>query len=311
MPPDMPIATFLIALKNRMGWWYDFDKVNRVVTIKKLQDVTSSVLKDVTKWANPLVVKTINQDKKIYSLINDWIGNLGDGAPNFTNVTNAGSVNELTDLPAAGPGLYATVYLVIAENNYYICAQNVGTGAWEWEIFAANIYNYVPDGATDEIKSAATTVGVESFNSYLDLIPRIDLQGEWFGITDGEPGEWGIHLCFYQGLRPNKSDDNYPYGCSHIYDSKFNQVGEWALTFTCLKADGSDVGLYELDWKTILAMLTSDEQFQATINLPLYEYLQLNFGDRLIIAGVKMWIQKIKPKIPYQGSIDVETVRIF
>src|SRR5690606_8460713 len=123
-------------------------------------------------------------------------------------------------------------YLVVAENNYYVCSLNPDTGDLEWQFYTYNIYDYDPDGANEEVTTSATTVGVEKYDDYLDLIPRIDNDGNWFGRSETE-ATWGIILCFYHGKRNNKNGDPYPYASSHIYDSNFNQVAEWALTFEC------------------------------------------------------------------------------
>jgi hypothetical protein len=307
--PDVTIAEFLIAIKNRMGLWYDFDKTNKVIRIKKLTAVVNTATKDFTKYANPVIPKTVNQEDKIYALRNQFNPDLSGGAPALDKVALLGSLDELTDLPAAGELYYGKVYYITAENNYYI-AENADDGTWSWVLYAYNIYDYQPAGANEEITTAATTVGNEPYDAYMDFVPRIDLQGNWFGRTDTD-AQWGIILCFYHGLKNNKAGDPYPFGSSGIYDSAFNQVAEWALTFECKKADGSDVGLYELSWKPILGLLRSSEELEVTLNLPLHEYLNLNFGDRIVIAGVKMWVKQRKSKLPYDNSLVVQAVRIF
>lgn len=308
--PDVTISEFMIALKNRFGWWYDFDKKSKVITIKQLQDAATGTVKNFKKYASPVVVKKVNQEEKIYALRNNFNPDISGGAPRFDQVELLGSLDEITDLPAAGDTYYGKVYLIVAENNYYINVQN-DDESWSWVLYAPNIYDYEPAGANEEITTAATTVGMDKYDNYMDLVPRLDNQGNWFGRTEFDEASWGIILCFYHGLKNNKSGDPYPYGSSHIYDSQFNQVAQWALTFECKKAGGLiDVGLYELSWKPILEMLRSPEEFELTLNLPLYEYLQLHFGDRLIIDGVKMYITQMKPKIPYSKTIALETVRI-
>jgi len=308
--PDIMISRFFIQLRKRFAWWYEFDKVNKIIRIKKLANVVNVGVKNFTKYSNPIIIKKVNQEKKIYALKNVFIGDIADGAPDFKTVSLQGFVNEFADLPAPDETMYAFVYLVISENNFYICIQNVTTAAWEWVFYTYNIYDYLPADSTDEITTEATTVGVEYYNPYLDLIPRIDLQGQWFGRDENE-AEWSIHLAFYHGLKDNKAFDPYPYASSHVYDSNFNLVANWALTFECKKSDGTDVGLYALSWKPILDLLQSPEEFEANLNLPLYEYLKLNFGDQIVIGGVKMLIKVLKPKIPYSKTIAIETVRII
>jgi len=310
--PDLTIAEFLIALKNRFGWKYDFDKLTKTIKVRTLTQEISGPIKQFTKYASPVIPKKINQDKKIYALRNQFSTQLGDGQPNFKLVTRDADVGQIADLPAAAEALYGHVRLVVAENNFYICQQNQGTEAWEWVFFAYNIYDYEPPGANEEITTAATTVGVEYYNPYLDLIPRIDHEGTWYGSNEDRMAvnDWGIILAFYHGLKNNKADQPYPYASSHIYDSKFNQVADWALTFECKKQDGSEVGLYELSWKPMLNILNSNEEFEVTLALPRHEYLNLGFGDRILIDGVKMFISQQKSKVPYKGQVDITAVRI-
>ncbi len=144
------------------------------------------------------------------------------------------------------------------------------------------------------------------------MIPSSDLEGELVGFPySAQDVVWGIHLCFYHGLRNNKSGDPYPYASSHIYDSNFNQVAQWALTFECKKADGTDVGLHEKNWKKLLTLLSSPEQLQVTLNLPLDLYHKLKFSDRIFIAGVMMWVKEKKSVIPYNGSVELQCIRIM
>lgn len=311
--PDKTIAEFFIALKNRIGWWYDFDRASKTIYIKELQVVAAGEVKDFTLKASPVIPKQINQQTKIYALRNQFSGSAGDGAPNFNTANLIGSVDELTDLPAAAEAKYGHVYLVIAENNFYICQQNVDTEVWEWIIYAANIYDYEPDGFTEEVRTAATTIGVEKYNDGLDLIPRADKHGVWAGWPGYETIEddWGIILCFNHGVRNNKNGDPYPYGSSHIYDSEFIQVADWALTFECKTAGGlEDVGLYERNWRRLFDLLKSQEEADVKLFLNRVEYTKLSFSDQIVIRNVRFFIKTKKPRIPFNGEMDLRVVRI-
>jgi hypothetical protein len=308
--PDMGIGEFFIALKNRFAWWYEFDTKGKRMTIQKLSDAAISTAKDYTQYASPVVVKTVAQDKKIYALRNQFATDLGDGAPDLKTVDYQGHLDAYTDLPAAAEGIFGRTYLVVEDNSFYICLQNDDTGVFEWQLYAYNIYDYAPDNSTEDITTAATTVGMEKNDDYLDYIPRIDAQGEWFGREDNDT-TWGIHLCFFHGQRNNDSGDPYPYASPHIYDSTGAQVSEWGLPFECFKTDGTDVGLYTRNWKDILDLLNSDETLEMTLYLPYHEYLKLKFSNRIIIAGVLMFVSNKKSRKPYDGSVVLECVRIF
>lgn len=306
--PDVTIAQFIVALKNRMGWWYDYDFNSKRIRISKLKDVAATAVKDMTPYASPLIPKKVAQEKKVYALRNEFSTNLGDGQPSFASVSVQEPVNEVADLPTPSDDNYGHVHLVIAENNYYVCSLN-DYDELVWEFYSYNIYDFEPKDANEEVTTAATTVGVEKFDDYLDLIPRIDNSGNWFGRTDIE-SSWGTILCFYHGLRNNKAGQPYPYASSHIYDSNFNQVTEWALTFECKKIDGTDVGLYNTAWKPLLNMLSSPEEFEVTLNLPLHMAKQLKFSDQIVIAGVKMFVKQKKRVLEYNGSVQLEAVRV-
>lgn len=308
--PDISIADFFIGLKNRFGWWYDFDKKTKKIIVRRLVDAAVSVAKDYTKFTSPIIDKPISQDLKIYSLQNQFATDLGDGAPDLSSVNYQGLKNGFADLPAPTEDIWGVTYLVVEDNNYYICQQNDDTGDYEWQLYAYNIYDYTPANATDNITTAATTVGMEKNDAYLDFIPRLDGQGEWFGREDNE-SSWGIHLCFFHGIRNNDAAQPYPYASPHIYDSTGLQVAQWGLPFNCYKTDGTDVGLYPTQWKAILRMLQTAEGFEFTVYLPLHEYLQLSFSNRIIIAGVLMFITEIKSKKPYDGSVILDCVRIL
>lgn len=308
--PDITISRLLIALKNRFGWWYDFDRKTKTIRISELQTTATGNIKEMTLKASPVIPKPINQESKVYALRNIFSTEIGSGAPNFDQVALQGNVDELTDLPAADEVLYGHVYLVISENNYYICQQNDDTEAWEWVLYAYNIYDYEPENRNEDINTEATTIGVEKYSDYLDLVPRADNQGMWLGTLD-EISSWGVELCFNHGVRDNKNGDPYPYGSSHVYDSEFNQIAYWALTFECkLIGGGSDVGLYVRQWKRLLSLLNSPEEADVKLSLSRHEYLALRFSDILVIRNVRFLIKTMKPSLPFTGEVELRLVRI-
>lgn len=311
--PNKTISEFFIALKNRFGWAYEFDNITKTVYITPLNDIASGAAEDFTSRASPVVPKQINQATKIYSLRNSFLPEISRGAPNFEVATYEGTLDEITDLPAAGEAYFAKVYLVVAENNFYICQQDPGTEVWAWNIYTYNIFDYEQANSTDDIITAATTVGNERYSSFLDLLPRIDQPGVWFGFTEEEQVEvdWGIILCFNHGVRNNKLDQPYPFASSGVYDSKFVQVAEWSLAFECFLAGGiDDVGLFELNWRRILALLNAAEEADTKLYLSRTAEMKLSFEDKISIRNARFFIKTKKPKIPYSGNIDLRVVRI-
>jgi hypothetical protein len=315
--PDISISEFLTALRTRFGWWYNYNFNTKKITVTSLYSAATSSIKDFTPFSSPIIIKTVNQDRKIYALKNSFSTDLADGAPNFDQVSLQGVVDSIEDLPAPADPIYGHAYLVRTDNNFYICALNDAGDTLIWKFYTYNIYDYAPAGATDEITTAATTVGVEKYpttifpelSTYLDLLPRVDFMGNWEGRSEASPS-WGVILCFYHGKVNNKLGKPYCYGSGHIYDSSLNQVSEWGLSFECKKTDGSDVGLYERQWKSFLNLMSNPEQFEASFTLPFHEALNLKFSDRIIVDNVLMFVKKIKRVLPYQGKLDIEAVRI-
>ena len=306
--PDITVAAFLIALQNRFGWWYDFDVVSKKVTIRQLSELVTAQPVDMTDKASPLLSKLMVQERPVYALRNQFAFG-GDGAPDFNVISLQGDVDKTTDLPAASESIYGHVYRVAEENNYYICQQNPDDEVWQWYQYAYNIYDYAPDGANQDITTAATLAGNERYDAYMDLIPRLDNQGEWLGRTD-EPASWGIHLVFYFGPRDNKSGDPLPFASHHMYDSNGYTLAAWSLAFKAVDTAANEVGLYDLNWKGFLDMISGREEFEVKLYLPIHTYLQLRFSDRIVINGVHLFIKQIKSSIPYTGVVNCVCVRV-
>lgn len=302
--PNVGIAELLIALKNRFGWWYDFDRRNKVITIKSLKDVAAVQIKDMSRYASPVITKTINKEQKIYAIKQTAPGNYSDSPPNLKNVFYQGLVQSESSLPAAGQSNYRYCYLNTEDNNYYVCRWDGAN--YVWKIYGYNVYNYEPDGFNEEITTATGTVAHDYYPNYLDGA-RLDLEGSLAGYDEG--GNWGIHLAFNFGRVPNHNGHMLPLGSSGIYDYLGVQRTEWSLAFECKKHDGTDVGLYQ-NWKPILDLLKEAEKLEVTLHLNKVDYMNLKFSDVIAVNGVRMYIKTIKAAIPYRNAVVVEGVRI-
>lgn len=312
--PDISIAEFLIALKNRFGWWYDFDFRTKTITISQISTVLAQTPKDFTAISSPIIPKTVFQDGKIFSLKNNFVVNSNTGI-DLSKVDYQGAVDDLAALPTAASGVNGHVYLVEEENNYYICNQNESNpSVWQWDILAANIYDYVPDGATEEIVTMATTLEMVKYSDYMDFIPRIDAPGSWTGIN-GE-NSWGIHLAFNVGFGDRKLGASggfsykYPQAITHCYSTLGTQVKQWSLAFKGQLNNGTQVGLYDLQWKAFLDRFNDTEEVTITCYPSLKDYMVLKLTDIIVVCGVKLLIKTIKQTIPYRGKIDLVCWRI-
>lgn len=307
---DISIAEFFIYLKNRLGWWYDFDRRNKIIKIQTLSAVSFSESKDFTTKSSPVIPKSTNKDSKIYALKNEFVGDMEDAQPEFTTILLQGDVATIASLPVASSSLANHAYLVRSENNYYVCRTSDTTPyPWEWQMYASNIYDYLPAGNNQEIRTGASTVGNEKYNAYLDFIPRMDLPGIWPGYSDVDQ-QWKLHLAFYYGKQNNKAGDAVCFASSGIHDSNGNEVGDWSLAFKCKNTAGEEVGLYDLQLKPMLDRLINAEEVEVTLWLDRVEYLNLKFSDEIVIAGVKLIIRTMKPVIPYKNRIVLDCIRV-
>lgn len=307
--PDITLSSFLIALKNRFGWWYDFDVVGKTCTINGVVDLTTQTPVDFTEYAAPLIEKSALTNERKFAL--KTTDGQGGGSIDFSLIDYKGAINTLALLPAASNTIYGWVYFVSQDNNYWIC-ERTDADVYEWQRFAYNLYDYVPAGATDDISTDAGTVGMEAYDSYFTLLPRMDNQGQWFGRSDDEAAAWGVHLLFFHG-RKNKSSissEQYPYACNHIYDPSMNQIGEWALTYNFIKIGGTDVGLYKTFWEAFLLMLQSSEEHSLTLNLPLYVMKNIDFKKPGLVKGVRHFIYSYQPALPYNNRVEVKVWRV-
>jgi hypothetical protein len=304
--PDVSVAELLLAIKNRLGLSYDFDRVSKIIRIKKLSDVVITGVKDLTRYADPVVVKSVAAEKKTYALRDAE----GAGEFNLSNPDYQGPVNKYSDLPAAAEALVEKFYLVTAENNFYICAQNESTAAWFWDKLSANLGGVGGNDAQETITSAAITIGSEKYDNDLQLVPRRDEAGIKDKVTAEDEAFFNsIVLLFNHGRQDNSKGKAYPFGSHHVYSPTGVKIGNWSLAYKAQLFDGTPVGLYDVQWKKVLNSITVAETFTVTLNLPWIEYLKLQFGDVINIANVNMYVTKIRERIPYEGSVEIEAVR--
>jgi hypothetical protein len=307
--PQYTISEFLIALQNRFGWYLDFDRKTKHIRVQQLGGVVSTGIKDFSAYASPVVTKDAEQQGKIYALKNQFAGEGANGQPDFSRLRMTGDVQKKADLATPSETFAGFTFLARQENNFYTCRQNFDTGAWEWALFACNIFDVLPPGNNEEITTRATTIGMEDAPQYGGMAPRYDMPGVWVGRnTTGN--EFGIHLLMYHGIQPVPGGQGFPFATSTIYNLMGTQVSTWSVAFECKDINGNPVGLYDLQWKKLLLSLDHPEQLECALNLPLHEFLKLSFSDTLVIDGVKMYLSKIKSTVPYSGTILVEALRV-
>lgn len=313
--PDITIGEFLIALKNRFAWWYDIDHASRTITIRKLSALTGGDIKDLTGYCDPVIQKPMIPNGRIYALRNNFITNSGEGL-DLTKVNYQGVLDDIAALPTPSSSLSEQVYLIEEENSYYCCLQNPDDDTvWEWQIIRFNIYDYVPDGATDDITTMATTVGMVKYSSYMDFIPQCEGIGVWKDFENEYP--WGIHLCFWIGFGDRKLGASggfsykYPQASHHIYSTLGTQFAQWSLAFKGQKNDGTQVGLYDLSWADFLSLINTREEAEIILYLPIHIYMQLKWEDKIVIDGVKLFMKSKSVSMPFRNRVAITCTRVL
>lgn len=310
--PDITIGEFLIAIKNKFGLHLSFDSLHKKITVTLMDDVVSGTAKDLTSKASALIPKTITQDSTIYGLVYSD----GRGGIQLGNTDFQGEIATRDDLPTAAEALHDQSYYICLENKYLICLQNEDDDNWGWQELSDNNLDYLPEGHNTDITTKALIPGMEIYTDFYSrkiLVPRVDEEIESIH-NSFEPTGYGLYLCFHHGLanldNPDPGDLAYPLGSVSVFDMDMNQLADWGLTFTCFKEDGTDIGIYKTFWEPFLNLISSTEQFEAVLYLPMHEYLQLKFSDRIIINGMEMFIRQIRSSIPYKGSVTTVCTRV-
>lgn len=315
--PDVTISAFLIALKNRIGLWYDFDSKSKTCTIRYLKELLADTTKkDITAYVNPNYENTINNQPKIYNLKQE--GSNGE-VPDFVSVDFQGYKLTLANLPTASGALVANVWFVISENAYLICISNDGSNYF-WQKWFDNTYDFLQTNATETITTAMLIPDLDNYQlskwngdggPKKAQFPRIDVQGVWQGRTAADLNQSLIYICFNYGFR-----FQYDLGVDIIcasptpYTASGAKLGPWSLTYQFTDADGSDIGLYNRNWKKFLDTLTEKETVTFTGIMPRHEYYSLQYGQQVVVEHVAYWIKKKKTIIPFNGAFELECVRI-
>lgn len=310
--PDIKIGEFLIAIRNKLGLHLDFDSLHKIITVSLLDSIADMEGTDYTNKAGALIPKSITQENTIYGLkYSDGRGELSLG-----NTIFQGEIATRADLPAAAEALHDQSYYISLENKYLICLQNEDNDDWDWQVMGDNNMDYLPEGNNEDITTSALIPGMEIYTDFYSrklMVPRVDEMIESIH-NSYEPTGYGLYLCHHLGLsnldNPDPVDLYYPLGSASVFDMEMNQLADWGLTFTCFKPDGTDIGIYKTFWERFLAIIGNKEQFEVPLYLPMHEYLQLKFSDRIIISGIEMFIRQIRTAIPYKGNLTAVCTRV-
>lgn len=311
--PNVDISSFLIALKNRLGLYYDFNTRKKTCTIIFLKDVANESAEDISSMTSTKFGNKLEPTEKLYKLVNEF--DSGDSLPVKGDLLGREFIGSFLFVPpfAASEINDGKIYLRLAENAYYICREDTETeGNWEWIKYMDNIYDYAPKGSSEDITSAATTTAMTRVTAGgLDMMmPEVNQGGSWEFWNNSDP-DFGIRMLFFHGMQPDFNGVLYPYASNHPYNCAGTKLCNFALSYEFQEAGtGVQIGLYHKFWKPLLDYLKQPETVSVDVNYPFSEKGKVRFGASKIINHTKYFVKKKTTILPYNGVIRLELIKI-
>jgi len=318
--PDVTVGSFLISLKNRFGWYYDFDIKSKTCTILYLKDVINGASQDITSLIHANYQNRIDLKGKVYALTTTVdAGDSYTGAPDFAGKTFLGNFSSVP-LIVPSEAIQGSYYFLEHENAFYICrATAANENVFDFEKYTDNIYDYLPAGNNETINSIAEPVSMERTDLILTstgtaarsgIFPRADVQGIWQGKFDQDTA-WGIRLAFFHGFLPDDNLHNYPYASNHPLNNQGVLIGDWALSYEFNDvSNGVANGLYNIFWKDFLARIKQHETYTVQVRYPFSEKNNIKFGDGKIIQHTRFFVKTKTSFIPYDGQLQIDLIKI-
>lgn len=324
MPPDWTIGQFLVELCKLLPLGLDINDNSKRCTLRLLgQPSQPGQLKDMTGKIDPTITTIQNTDKlKTVSITRNFGTDTLNGRKVDTKTPDWIKTRQIESLPLPVLAPVGAVYLVKNENAYYVKVDIDGVVTTSLIGYANGDY-VVPD-STETINTAMVPVGQTANTTLLRypptspsvwptyILPTVGIEGNW--DTKPTQSTWGVHLCFYKGrsfplnnattyLAPYATPTNNLYtvgsgGPLPIID------GAWSFGY-----DHEDSGLIKVFWKEWLKILSEQEKIEGRLHLPLHEYLQLNWGDEILIENTSYLLTKLQDVLPYTGTVQFEAIR--
>lgn len=312
LPPDLTIGSFLVSIKNRFGWFFDFDSNTKTVYLRANKALIGGAVKDWTKYVQANYPAEYQDPEKVFSLINNI--DTSDDLPVTKNVDEADLIraDSFASLPAAGAALDGKIAFALFENNFYVCQSDTTAAAYVWQFYAHNVGDYVVANADSTIESDISTMPSDRFTirSGVDILaPVCNLQGNFFKSSAGQQ-PWGIRFLFYHGMFADTGGVLYPYASCHNLAISGTPSGEWSLPYRHQAGDVND-GVYDYWWKAWLQLLSVQDFRTFTLALPITELKKFSFSDIIFINNVFFIVQSAKEVLPYRGLIEMKMKRIY
>lgn len=314
--PLIQISTFLIELKNRFGWKYDFDTISKKCVIRKMTDLFNGTVRtDITASVETAFNLKISTQKKSYALVSS---NNPD-SPKISSWNYKGGLLKASQLPVASAAAAGQVYFISTENKYYMCSPVViGGTTYEWAVLTENDFSYVPTDKTDEIRTNClipATRYIDYRQEGANQSPIGKILVPEFSLPEDNTETEIFYVCFSHGLHactPNNPANTftYPYGSPHNYDLAGNRLGDWAMNYRFLEPSGSEVGLYALSWEPFLKRLGQEEVMEIIANLTHRAVMLLKWEDSVLIRNVEYIVIGRSRTIPYNDQIKLTLTRV-
>lgn len=336
VPPVMTIGEFLVELQKLLPISFVINDRAKVCRVVLLSSLVNAGARDRTADFAPG-----------YSLSFDTVGETrvygferNDDNENTYEVTEdeydfQGSVDSLTDLPAADASTQNQMYYVRYLNAYFACinfAQISTSTFYLWLRVGHNVGSYLTGNQTDTISSniAVSPISEQkiftggTLGDVWGYFIAAKRKGNWFAMGTGyndadqqdlEFTPWPARIFFHRGKKAFSAGGTMPLATNGIYNfnsdyplvASHDQVGEWSLSYTV--GDGN-YGLIETFWSKWLPVLELNEIIKGRLYLKFHEYLQWDWSQVLLIQNTPYLIKKITEILPYLGYIDIEAQRI-
>jgi hypothetical protein len=323
VPPLEYIQNFIIHLRNRYNWGFEFDSGTKVCSMFPLKNLFNGRRKDWTPYMGAEWKSDFSEEEKIYAFKNEIDGaDELSSAPDLTKVFFEAPVMEVSDLPAADDTTFNKVTYVWKTNQYYQCRYDDTSNTYSWEIYADNIYDYEPAGSNDTFTTGASTMPVykslyrtNGLVDFYGLFPLCKQEGNWQGKA-GEFVPWGIRILFHRGLVWEADINNirgaiqYPYLTSICFTITQEEPDlDWSDVYVH-SFDGVDKGLIRYWWRDTLAYLKMPEVTTGVLYLPRKELVDFRWSDVILLKNIPYAVQKMPDVFPYRGMVQVSLRRI-
>jgi len=312
--PKIKISSFLIALKNRMGWWYDFDYVAKKCTIRRINDVFDGSNRiDISRQVEPFFTNKISANKKVYGLIAG-----GSDAPDKTQWDYRGALATFSTLPPANAGHENEIYFIAGEDAFYICEPHTNFGNdWEWHILTHNDFSYIPPDKTDDITTSCLVPIMRKYpmgefrpdDGSEKLMPEIS-------IADANGSTDLFYICFHYGLQECKPFNYAPklfqgFGSESPYSYNGTKLGGLSFDYTFDDpVTGTDIGLVPTYWANFLSKLKNEETIELLCRFTPQQVINFKWDATYLINHTEYIIQKRRRQLPYNGLVALTLVRL-